>query len=119
VRRIAGGAVTASTSLPAANVGRDGHLTAAESGRAFFIAHYPCSSTAVAVTTFYRITITGSGRISGTAAVGHVQGKVTDLAVSPDGSQMAYSALPGKCDAGSGFNQSWGVHTLLPEGAIS
>jgi hypothetical protein len=97
VRRTSSGAVTASTSLPAANMGWDGHLTAAASDRAFFIARYPCSSTAVAVTTFYRITITGSGRISGIAAAGRVQGKVTELAVSPDGSQLAYSALPGKC----------------------
>ena len=102
VRRTAGGAVTASTSLPAANVGWGGYLTAAASDRAFFIARYPCSSTAVAVTTFYRITITGSGRISVIAAVGRVQGMVTELAVSPDGSQLAYSALPGKCPGPAG-----------------
>jgi hypothetical protein len=102
VRRTAGGAVTASTSLPAANMGWDGHLTAA-GDRAFFIARYPCSSTAAAITTFYRITITGSGRISGIAAVGRVQGKVIELAVSPDGSQMAYNALPGKCQDPAGF----------------
>lgn len=103
VRRTAGGAVTASTSLPTANVGWGGYLTAAASGRAFFIARYPCSTTVVAVTTFYRITVTGSGRISGVTAAGHVQGKVTDLAVSPDGSRMAYSALPGKCLDPAGF----------------
>ena len=105
VRRTSSGAVTASTSLPAANMGWDGHLTAAASDRAFFIARYPCS-TAVAVTTFYRITITGSGRISGIAAAGRVQGKVTELAVSPDGSQMAYSALPRECADPAGLRSS-------------
>ena len=102
VRRTVGGAVTASTSIPAGNMGWGGYLTAAASDRAFFIARYPCSGTAVVVTTFYRITITGSGRISAIAAVRRVQGLVTDLAVSPDGSQMAYNALPGGCN-GSGF----------------
>jgi len=104
VRRTAGGAVTASTSLPAANVGWGGYLTAAASDRAFLIAHYPCSSTAAAVTTFYRIPVTGAGRISGITAAGRVPGKVTDLAVSPDGSQMAYNALPGKCPDPAGSN---------------
>lgn len=104
VRRTAGGAVTASTSIPAANMGWGGNITAAASDRAFFIGYYPCRSTAVAVTTFYRITITGSGRISGIAAAGRpVQGMLTYLAVSPDGSRMAYTALPGKCGAGTGF----------------
>ena len=104
VRRTAGGAVTASTSIPAANMGWGGNITAAASGRAFFIGYYPCRSTEVAVTTFYRITITGSGRISGIAAAGRpVQGMLTYLAVSPDGSRMAYTALPGKCGAGTGF----------------
>lgn len=28
---------------------------------------------------------------------------ITDLAVSPDGSQLAYTALPGACGAGTGF----------------
>lgn len=37
------------------------------------------------------------------AAVGHVQGMLTYLAVSPDGSQMAYSAIPGKCGVGKGL----------------
>ncbi|HEY3734347.1 MAG TPA: hypothetical protein VGL63_10565 [Streptosporangiaceae bacterium] len=103
VRRTAGGAVTASTSIPAANMGWGNNITAAAGDRAFFIGYYPCRSTAVAVTTFYRITITGSGRISGIAATGRpVQGMLTYLAVSPDGSQMAYTALPGKCGAGTG-----------------
>ena len=103
VRRTAGGAVTASTSIQAANMGWGNNISAAPSDRAFFIGRYPCSSTAVAVTTFYRITITGSGRISGIAAVGRVQGMLTYLAVSPDGSRMAYSAVPGKCGAGRGL----------------
>ncbi len=98
VRRTAGGAVTASTTIPAANMGWGNNITAAASDRAFFIGHYPCRSTAAALTTFYRITITGSGRISGIAPAGRaVQGMLTYLAVSPDGSQMAYAALPGSC----------------------
>jgi hypothetical protein len=104
VRRTAGGAVTASTSIPAANMGWGNNITAAASDRAFFIGYYPCRSTAAAVTTFYRITVTGSGRISGIAAVGRpVQGMLTYLAVSPDGSQLAYTALPGICGAGTGL----------------
>jgi hypothetical protein len=98
VRRTAGGAITASTSIPGANLGWGNNITAAASDRAFFIGYYLCRSTAVAVTTFHRITITGSGRISGIATVGRpVQGMLTYLAVSPDGSQMAYTALAGKC----------------------
>jgi hypothetical protein len=103
VRRTAGGAVTASTSIPAANIGWGGYITAAPSDRAFFFTHYPCLTTEVPVTTIDRITITGSGRISGIAAVGRVQGMVTDFALSPDGSRMAYNALPGKCASGTGF----------------
>jgi hypothetical protein len=94
VRRTNGGAVTASRSISAANVGWGGYLTAAAGDRAFYIGDYP-TRTAVPVTTFYRITITGSGRISGIAPVGHFQGMITSLAISPDGSQMAYSALSG------------------------
>ncbi len=106
VRRTAGGAVTASASVPAASMGWGGYLTAAASDRAFFIARYPCTTTAVPLTTFYRITITGSGHISGIAPAGRpVHGMVTELAVSSDGSQMAYSALPGVC-AGRGFRSS-------------
>jgi hypothetical protein len=115
VRRTVGGAVTASTSIPAANMGWGGYLTAAASDRAFFIAHYPCNygSTAVVVTTFYRITITGSGRISAIAAVRRVQGIVTDLAVSPDGSQMAYNALPGGCNSVGFRSPAAGAVSLL------
>jgi hypothetical protein len=106
VRRTAGGAVTASRSISAVNMGWGGYLTAAAGDRAFYIARYPCTATAAPHTTFYRITITGSGRISAIAAAGApVQGMVTSLAVSPDGSQMAYSALPGVC-AGRGFRSA-------------
>ena len=97
VRRSAGGAVTASTTISAANMGWGNTITAAASDRAFFIGYYPCRRGEVAVTTFYRITITGSGLISGTTAVGHVQGMLQYLAVSPDGSQLAYSSIPGAC----------------------
>ena len=75
------------------------------------------------VTTFYRITITGSGRISGFApAARPVQGMVTDLAVSPDGSRMAYTAVPGAAQAAgiplpaSGLRQRPGsVHRSRPD----
>jgi hypothetical protein len=101
VRRTDGGAVTASTSIPAANMGWGNNITAAANDRAFFIGRYPCRSTTAAATTFYRIAITGSGRISGIAPAGRpVQGMLTYLAVSPDGSQMAYTALPGNCGSG-------------------
>jgi hypothetical protein len=103
VRRTNGGAVTASTSIPAANMGWGNNITAAAGDRAFFIGYYPCRSTVTAVTTFYRITISGSGRITRITAAGRVQGMLTELAVSPDGSQMAYSALPGKCGTGAGI----------------
>jgi hypothetical protein len=65
VRRTAGGAVADSMSISAVNNGWGGYLTAAASDRAFYVAHYPYCTTAATVTTFSRITITGSGRISG------------------------------------------------------
>jgi len=112
VRRTDGGAVTASRSISAANVGWGGYLTAAAGDRAFFIAEYPCTGTAVPRTTFYRITITGSGRISGIApAARSIRGMVTSLAVSSDGSQMAYNALTRVC-AGPGSG-------LPGEGSVS
>ena len=115
VRRTAGGAVTASTSIPAANMGWGNNITAAAGDRAFFIGHYPCRrSTAAAVTTFYRITITGSGQIRGIAAVGRpVQGMLTELAVSPDGSQMAYTALPGSCGSAKPRSAAAGTVSIL------
>ena len=98
VRRTDGGAVTASTSIPAGNVGWGGYLTVAAGDRAFYIGEYKCIQTAIPRTTFYRITITGSGRISSMAPAGRpVEGMVTALAVSPDGSRMAYSALQHAC----------------------
>jgi WD40-like Beta Propeller Repeat len=122
VRRTAGGAVTDSMSISAANLGWGGYLTAAASDRAFYFAHYPYCTTAATVTTFSRITITGSGRISGVAAVGRpVPGMVTDFTVSPDGSRMAYNALPAGCAAvpGSRPAMTGGIQILdLSTGAI-
>lgn len=101
VRRTDDGAVTASTSIPGGNLGWGGSLTVAAGNRAFYIGEYQCIKTAVPRTTFYRITITGSGRISGMAPAGPpVEGMVTTLAVSPDGSRMAYSALQHACAVG-------------------
>jgi hypothetical protein len=103
VRRTDGGAVTGSTSIPGGNMGWAGQLSVAAGDRAFYIGEYPCTrSTATPRTTFYRITITGSGRISGMAPAGRpVAGMVTTLAVSPDGSRMAYSALQHPCAGGA------------------
>lgn len=108
VRRTDDGAVTASVFLPAYEMGWGGELTVAASDRAFFIARYPCtSSKATPLTTFSRIAVTGSGRLSNITPVGKpVKGMVTDLAVSPDGTQMAYNALPGACARGSRFNSA-------------
>jgi hypothetical protein len=104
VRRTDGGAVTSSRTISGANVGWGGYITAAASGRAFYFAKYPCIQTAIPDTTFYRITITKSGQISGFAPVGQpVKGMVTTLAVSPDGSAMAYNALEQACAAGHGL----------------
>jgi hypothetical protein len=103
VRRTDGGAVTASRSISAANLGWGGYLTTAAGDRAFYIGEYRCAGTTVPFTTFYRISITGSGRISGITPAGRpIKGMVTSLAVSPDGSRMAYSALDKVC-AGPGF----------------
>ena len=114
VRRTDGGAVTASTSIPAANMGWGNNITAAANDRAFFIGHYPCRGTTAAVTTFYRIAITGSGRISGIApAARPVQGMLTYLAVSPDGSQMAYTAVPGNCGSGKPGEPAAGTVNIL------
>ncbi len=72
-----------------------GYLTAAAGDRAFYFGKYPCvTGTAIPDTTFYRITITNAGKISGFAPVGRpIKGMVTTLAVSPDGSRMAYNAI--------------------------
>ena len=70
VRRTDGGAVTGSRTISGANLGWGGYLTAAAGNRAFYIAEYPCTGTGVPFTTFDRITITSSGRISAMAPVG-------------------------------------------------
>jgi len=114
VRRTNGGAVTASRSISAANLGWGGNLTTAAGDRAFYLGEYRCGggSTTIPFTTFYRITITGSGRISGITPAGRpIRGMVTSLAVSPDGSRMAYSALYKVC-ASRGF-------TLPGAGSVS
>lgn len=104
VRHTDGGAVASSRTISGANVGWGGYVTAAAGDRAFYFAKYPCIQTAIPDTTFYRITITNSGRISGFAPVGRpVKGMVTTLAVSPDGSTMAYNALEQACAAGHGL----------------
>lgn len=98
VRRTDGGAVTSSRTISGANVGWGGYISAAAGDRAFYFAKYPCISTGIPDTTFYRITITNSGRISGFAPVGRpIKGMVTTLAISPDGSTMAYNALENAC----------------------
>jgi hypothetical protein len=104
VRRTDGGAVTSSRTISGANVGWGGYITAAASDRDFYFAKYPCIQTAIPDTTFYRITITNSGQISGFAPVGRpVKGMVTTLAISPDGSAMAYTALEKACATGHGL----------------
>ncbi len=84
-------------------MGWGGYVTAAAGDRAFYFGKYACISTAIPDTTFYRITITNAGKISSFASVGRpIKGMVTTLAVSPDGSRMAYNALTKAC-AGRGF----------------
>ena len=104
VRRTDGGAVTSSRTISGADVGWGGYVSAAAGDRAFYFGKYPCTrSTAIPDTTFYRITITNAGKISGFAPVGRpIKGMVTTLAVSPDGSRMAYNALTKAC-AGRGI----------------
>jgi hypothetical protein len=103
VRRTDGGAVTSSRTISGANVGWGGYITAAAGDRAFYFAKYPCiRGTSIPDTTFYRITITNSGQISGFAPAGTpVKGMVTTLAISPDGSTMAYNALEKACASGA------------------
>jgi hypothetical protein len=106
VRRTDGGAVTSTKTIPAANVGWGGYLASAAGDRTFYFSHYVCSTTVAPDTTFDRITITSSGRISGFAPAGPpVKGMVTAFAVSPGGTQVAYNALPGVC-AGGGFRST-------------
>jgi hypothetical protein len=105
VRRSSDGAVTGSMTISAVNLGWGGEITTGASDRTFYFGHYPCLTTGVAVTTFSRITITGSGRITGMTAGPRFQGMVTSMAVSPDGSRIAYGALPGHC-VGGGFKSA-------------
>ena len=102
VRRTDGGAVTSSTTISGANAGWGGYITAAAGDRAFYFGKYPCvRSTAIPDTTFYRITITNAGKISGFAPVGRpIKGMVTTLSVSADGSRMAYNAIIKACASG-------------------
>jgi hypothetical protein len=97
VRRTADGAVTASAPF-SGTMPQTGFLTADASDRAFYAAVFPCT-TATTVSRFFRITITDSGQISGITTVGSpIRGVVTDLAVSPDGSRIAYTQdSPGSC----------------------
>ena len=89
VRRTTDGAVTGWMPAPGRLTGPPGGDA---SDRAFYIATIPDCTTAIAVSSFYRIAITNSGRISGVAAVGAaVKGQVTDLAVTADGSRIAYT----------------------------
>jgi hypothetical protein len=94
VRRTADGALTASMASPV-NMLQGGYLTAAASDRVFFVGGATKCGTAPTVSRFYRITITGSGRISDVTKVGSpLRGMVDDMAVSPDGSRMAYTLAP-------------------------
>jgi hypothetical protein len=106
VRRTAGGTVTGSGILPGNTYRWSDDLTAEASDRAFYIANEPaCARPSLKATSqarIYRITITGSGRISGIHAVGSpVPYMVSSLAISPDGSQLAYTALSSCGGAGS------------------
>jgi hypothetical protein len=110
VRRTADGAVTASASFRE-SMPQAGYLTADASDRAFFAALYPCT-TGSTVSRFVRITVTGSGAIKSIGTVGSpVLGVVTGLAVSPDGSQMAYTQdQPNSCSGRGGM--------LMPQDAV-
>jgi hypothetical protein len=106
VRRTDGGAVTGARTIPAADVGWGGYLAASAGDRTFYFARYPCTTSADPHTTFDRISVTGSGQISGITAAGpEVAGMVTSFAVNPQGTQVAYNALPGTC-TGDGFRST-------------
>lgn len=91
VHRTSDGTLTGSMPFPGLML-QEGYLTADASDREFYVASWPSCTSAVPVSRFYRITITGSGQISGYHAVGvPVSGIVNALAVSPDGSRMAYA----------------------------
>lgn len=123
VRRTADGTMTGSQALP----GHDNHwsddLTAQASDRAFYIASSPgCawpSRKATSQARFYRITITGSGRISGIHPAGSpVRDLVSSLAVSPDGSQLAYTTLS-SCGGPGSSQLRTEIHVMnLSTGAV-
>jgi hypothetical protein len=119
VRRTSDGALTYSEPFPGSGARR--YLTADASGH-FYIATWPTCTQATPVTTFYQITISDSGRITGYHAVGSpIQGGVLSLAVSPDGSQMAYTMLTGSCQSavGQGPKLVTAIHVMnLSTGAV-
>jgi hypothetical protein len=123
VRRTADGTVTGSEALPGHNGHWSDDLTAEASGRAFYIASSPAcawpSLKATSQARFYRITITGSGRISGIHPVGSpVPDLVSSLAVSPDGSQLAYTALS-SCGSPGNSQLRTQIHVVnLSTGAV-
>lgn len=123
VRRTADGTVTGSQALPGHNGNWSDDLTVEASDRAFYIASSPAcawpSGKATSQARFYRITITGSGLISGIHPVGApVGGLVSSLAVSPDGSQLAYTALP-SCISHGNAQLRTAIHVVnLSTGAI-
>jgi hypothetical protein len=123
VHRTADGTVTGSESLPGHDDNWSDELTADASDRAFYIASAPvCARRTMKATTqarFYRITISGSGQISGIAPVGApVSDLVSSLAVSPGGSQLAYTTFPG-CGGLGGSQLRAEIHVMnLSTGAV-
>jgi hypothetical protein len=112
VRRTADGAVTATVRSPVDS----GVIAAATTARAFFVAGVPNCTTALAVSKVYRITITDSGQISGMTVVGApIHGMISEWAVSPAGSQIAYTlAKTPRCNNHS----SPAPATLLPQDVV-
>jgi hypothetical protein len=94
VRRTSEGTITGSTRLPGEVQNSD--FSADASGRAFYVASFLGCAKA---TRLYRITINNSGWITGYHTVGSpVGGTIVSLAVSPDGSRMAYTiSSTGSC----------------------
>jgi hypothetical protein len=123
VRRTADGTVTGSDVLPGNTYRWSDDLTADASDRAFYIANEPaCARPGLKTTSqarIYRITITGSGRISGISTVGSpVPYTVSSLAVSPGGSQLAYTTLPSCGGVGNSQLRSE-IHVMnLSTGAV-
>jgi hypothetical protein len=120
VHRTSDGAVTASIQLPA-GVLAEGPLPADGSDRAFYFSSFATCTTGPRISRFYRITITGSGRFSGIAPVGATfEGMADTLAVSPDGSQIAYVLDPSINCRGSALSDTRdAVHIMdLSTGAV-